>query len=148
MTTPQLPAARPPHLRDALEVRFGARVAAHLDEAAAALPPDIVTRLGRARQAALLHVRHQRQTVADTVVVAPGAAAGRAPQTQPRWQRALAWMPLLAMVLGVWAIGEYQAQRRVRAAAEIDARLLTDVLPPAAYADPGFVQFLSEGGQR
>ena len=26
--------------------------------------------------------------------------------------------------------------------AEVDAALLTDALPPAAYADPGFLQFL------
>lgn len=150
MTTPQSPlsAARPPLVREALEVRFGERVAAHLDEAAAALPPDIVARLGRARQAAVLRLRHERQAAAGTVTVGAGTAARHAPSSHPRWQRALAWVPLLAMVLGVWAIGEYQAQRRVQAAAEIDARLLTDVLPPAAYADPGFTQFLREGGQR
>ena len=30
--------------------------------------------------------------------------------------------------------------------AEVDAALLTDDLPPSAYADPGFVQFLKAGG--
>ena len=30
--------------------------------------------------------------------------------------------------------------------AEVDAALLTDDLPPAAYADPGFVQFLKTSG--
>jgi hypothetical protein len=28
------------------------------------------------------------------------------------------------------------------AAAEIDAQLLSDTLPPAAYSDPGFAEFL------
>lgn len=146
--SPLPPATRQLPAHDALEVRFGERVAAHLEGAAAELAPDVVARLGRARQAALLRLRHERQAAAGNVVVGAGAAARRAPSAEPRWQRALAWLPLVAMVLGVWAIGEYQAQRRVQAAAEIDARLLTDVLPPAAYADPGFNEFLREGGQR
>ncbi|HEY6510384.1 MAG TPA: DUF3619 family protein [Burkholderiaceae bacterium] len=32
--------------------------------------------------------------------------------------------------------------QQVRAAAEIDADILTDDLPPQAYSDPGFVEFL------
>jgi hypothetical protein len=150
MTTPSplSPATRHLPAHDALEVRFGERVAAHLDGAAAELAPDIVARLGRARQAAMLRLRHERQAATDTVVVGLGSAARSAPTSEPRWQRALAWVPLVAMVIGVWAIGEHQSQRRLRAAAEIDARLLTDVLPPAAYADPGFNEFLREGGQR
>ena len=30
--------------------------------------------------------------------------------------------------------------------AQVDAALLADDLPPSAYADPGFVQFLKLGG--
>jgi hypothetical protein len=33
-------------------------------------------------------------------------------------------------------------QEQVDAAAEIDAALLADDLPPAAYSDPGFLAFL------
>jgi hypothetical protein len=29
----------------------------------------------------------------------------------------------------------------------VDAALLTDDLPPSAYADPGFAQFLKSGGE-
>jgi len=35
-----------------------------------------------------------------------------------------------------------QNERRASEVAEVDAAILTDELPPAAYADPGFVQFL------
>jgi hypothetical protein len=31
---------------------------------------------------------------------------------------------------------------QISAAAEIDASLLADDLPPSAYSDPGFVEFL------
>ncbi len=56
--------------------------------------------------------------------------------------------PLLALVLGLVAINVIQNDKRANEIAEIDAALLTDDEPPAAYADPGFTQFLnSRAGQ-
>ena len=136
-----------PHpIDDKLQARFGQRVATHLDAAAADLPPQTALRLERARRATLLRLRHERQPAVS--LVGGGAAAVRRgpPGREPLWQRALAWLPVLAMVFGVWAIAEFQARERARMAAVVDARLLTDVLPPAAYADRGFVEFLREGG--
>jgi hypothetical protein len=43
-------------------------------------------------------------------------------------------------------IYNFQSDRRATELAEVDAALLTDELPPAAYADPGFLQFLKTGG--
>jgi len=51
-------------------------------------------------------------------------------------------LPVLALVAGFWAINAYQAEEKVQAAAEIDTALLTDDLPPDAYADVGFSEFL------
>ena len=34
------------------------------------------------------------------------------------------------------------SNEQIAAAAEIDADLLTDSVPPAAYNDPGFLEFL------
>jgi hypothetical protein len=139
-----------PHRPDeVLQARFGARVVSHLDAAAADIAPPIALRLERARRATLLRLRHERQPVQSIVGVGGGAAARRGPPgREPLWQRALAWLPVLAMIFGVWAIAEFQSRERARMAAVVDARLLTDVLPPAAYADPGFVEFLREGGAR
>jgi hypothetical protein len=137
-----------PHRPDeALQAQFGARVSAHLDEAAAGLAPQTAQRLERARRATLLRLRHERQPAVTLVGVGGAALARRGPPgREPLWQRALAWLPVLAMVVGVWAIAEFQSRERARMAAVVDARLLTDVLPPAAYADRGFVEFLREGG--
>jgi hypothetical protein len=64
------------------------------------------------------------------------------------WERVAAAAPLLALVLGLVAINVIQNEKRANEIAEIDAALLTDDLPPAAYADPGFTQFLkSRTGQ-
>jgi hypothetical protein len=46
------------------------------------------------------------------------------------------------LLAGLVTIHVVQNEYRARELAEIDAALLTDDLPPAAYADPGFVQFL------
>jgi hypothetical protein len=49
---------------------------------------------------------------------------------------------LLALVAGLIAIGVMQDELRASEVAEVDAELLTDELPPSAYVDPGFAQYL------
>ena len=49
---------------------------------------------------------------------------------------------LLILCVGLVSIQLMQNQTRVLELAEIDAALLTDDLPPAAYADAGFAQFI------
>jgi len=44
--------------------------------------------------------------------------------------------------VGSWQLAEGKRRADARAAAAVDAALLADDLPPAAYADPGFVAFL------
>lgn len=51
-------------------------------------------------------------------------------------------LPVLALVAGLWGVHAYKAAEKVQAAAEIDTALLTDDLPPDAYADPGFSEYL------
>ena len=46
------------------------------------------------------------------------------------------------MVLGLLLIQRQAEIEQVRAAAEVDAQLLADDLPPDAYSDPGFAEFL------
>lgn len=58
------------------------------------------------------------------------------------WHRWAAALPLLALATGLFVINLVQNDNRVNELAEIDAALLTDDLPPAAYADPGFAQFV------
>jgi hypothetical protein len=51
-------------------------------------------------------------------------------------------LPLLALLAGLVSIAVLQDDDRTRELAEVDAELLTDDLPPAAFTDPGFVQYL------
>jgi Protein of unknown function (DUF3619) len=51
-------------------------------------------------------------------------------------------LPLLALVVGLVTIKHFQDERRANELADIDTALLTDDLPPSAYADPVFMRFL------
>ena len=128
--------------------RFGLQVAARLSDAADELPYDISERLRAARTRALSQRRSAAQTASS--VTRSGAAATLTFGTEHLnwWDRVAAAAPLLALVLGLVAINVIQNDKRASEIAEIDAALLTDDLPPAAYADPGFTQFLkSRAGQ-
>jgi hypothetical protein len=64
------------------------------------------------------------------------------------WGRMASVLPLVALVAGLVAINVVQNEVRANELAEVDTALLTDDLPPAAYADPGFVQFLRAGNEQ
>ena len=64
------------------------------------------------------------------------------------WQPMASALPLIALVAGLVAINIIQDDDRTSELAEVDAALLTDDLPPDAYADPGFVQFLKTSHSR
>lgn len=126
--------------------QFGRRVAARLDTATADLPRDISERLRAAREQALAHRKAPALQPARPVIAAGnGQAALRGPDRIRPWQRVALALPLVALVAGLVAIQVVQDERRASEVAEVDAALLTDDLPPAAWADPGFVQFLKSG---
>jgi hypothetical protein len=137
---------------DGLEARFGVRVAALLGERARATPPDISERLRFAREQALARAKAARRqeqlaTAAAPAVVARGRAAVLA--DRPGWWVKLASaMPLAMLVLGLVAIDRAHDRAQIAAAAEVDAALLSDDLPPAAYTDPGFAEYLKTSGQQ
>jgi hypothetical protein len=56
--------------------------------------------------------------------------------------RLSALAPLLVLVAGLLFLQEWQRLEQIDAAAQIDAELLADDLPPQAYIDPGFSEFL------
>jgi len=126
---------------EVLEARFAGRVASALGEGASAAPHDISERLRFARERALARAREVRRAPV-AVGIAAGPVALLAGGPSPWWLRLATWFPLVLLVCGLVAIEEWTAQEQVLAAAEIDAVLLTDDLPPDAWADPGFREFL------
>ena len=127
--------------------RFALRVTARLTSGTEELPYDISERLRASRMQALAKRKKDPVVVRRTapVVVQAGGAAtlGRGGDEGGGWWNALiSAIPLLALVVGLVAVNMVQEEDSTKDLAEVDAALLTDDLPPAAYADPGFVQFL------
>jgi hypothetical protein len=131
---------------DALQARFALRVVASLSEQAGALPHDIGERLRVAREQAVARARQAR-------LAQPAAAQQVLVQTQGSlvlgsspslWQRLASVLPLMVLVLGLVLIQHLHEQADIQAAAEVDAALLADDLPPEAYGDPGFVAYLKQ----
>ena len=58
------------------------------------------------------------------------------------WTRIASALPLVLLAAGLVAISVLQDDNRASEVAEVDAAILTGDLPPAAYTDPGFAQFL------
>ena len=125
--------------------RFGRQVAARLAAGAQALPYDLSERLRAARVQALA----KRKRVAGLRTAAVVSASGTLTADEPMslFNRIASILPLIALVAGLFLIHTIQNERRANEVAEIDAALLTDDLPPSAYADSGFIQFLKQSGQ-
>ena len=125
--------------------QFGRRVAARLAAATLELPHDITERLRAARVQALAQRKIAALQAAGPVQVSGGQATLGGDERPGWWHRLASALPLVALVAGLVTIHVVQNDRRASELAEVDAALLTDDLPPAAYTDPGFVQFLKSG---
>jgi hypothetical protein len=121
--------------------QFGRAVASRLTEGAEGMPYETGERLRAARMRALAI---RKAPAVAPMVVGRGAAATLALGGDERswFNRIASALPLIALAAGLVLIHSIQTDRRASELAEVDAALLTDDLPPAAYADPGFVQFL------
>ena len=127
---------------DILQDRFGLKMAAYLSAGAAELPHDISERLRVARLQAVAQRKIVRLEPAFQVVGYGGSATLGWGGGVSWWARVGSVVPLIALVVGLLTINSIQNDNRAQEVAEVDAALLTDELPPAAFADPGFVQFL------
>lgn len=124
--------------------RFGRQLSARLTLGTAELPYEITERLRAARVQALAR-RKLVPALAPTVVASSGGAATLGfggDEGLSWWNRIASALPILVLAAGLVAIHVVQNDRRASEVAEVDAAILTDDLPPSAYADPGFTQFL------
>lgn len=132
------------HQQDpSLQDRFGRSVAARLSESTTALPYDISERLRAARMQALGQRRAPQTATAPQILNNGGAATlGFGDGEGSLWHRLAAIIPLLLLIAGLIAMNMLDDDFNAKELADIDAAILTDDLPPAAYTDAGFVQFL------
>jgi hypothetical protein len=133
--------------------RYALRLTARLSGAAADLPYDIAERLRAGREQALAHRRKPvsltRLAAATSGISVQGGVAtlgfggNVGGDERPGWlTRIASVLPVIALVVGLFTINMVQNELRADELAEVDTAILTDDLPPAAYTDPGFAQFL------
>jgi len=128
---------------------FGKIVAARLTASTSELPHDITERLRAARVQAVAKRRLVSAQTATEVSISGGEAVLQFGSDEEGWlNRLAALLPLLALIVGLLSIGVLQDEMRANEVAEVDAELLTDVLPPSAYTDPGFAQFIRSNHSR
>ena len=125
--------------------QFGMRVAARLDTASLEISHDIAERLRAARtRAVAARLAPQTRLATQHELVAQNGVGllHFGDEGLNLWSRLAAFFPLLALVAGLALIQNFMDDDRANELAEVDSALLTDDLPPSAYADPGFLQFL------
>jgi hypothetical protein len=127
---------------------YGRRVAARLAEGTAGLPYDVTERLRAARMQAVAQRKRVAGLRTAVAVSGSGAATLTADENFSLWQLAASVLPIVALVAGLVFIHTVQNESRANEVAEVDAALLTDDLPPSAYADPGFIQFLKQSANK
>jgi len=129
--------------REAMQARFARRVVARLSDGAGGLGGDVAERLRFGRERALERAALARKTAASAspVGVTGGGGALLGGGTG-WWLRAASVLPLVALLVGLVLIQRWQTTAQITVAAEVDAALLADDLPPTAYRDAGFVEFL------
>lgn len=150
------------------ETRFISSIRQALDESADRLPMRVTHRLEQARKAALARApewatQPARAAAAPVPVLGLATAGGpgfagnaamggwvlskrdadacdRAPCLA--WRIAAIVFPVAALVAGMIAFSELAAERGAAEVAELEAAVLADDVPIAAYADRGFGVFL------
>jgi hypothetical protein len=131
-----------------IEDLFGKRIAARLSDTGNALPHEVTQRLKAARMLALSKRNVLSPETAGTALsFGASAALHRGGERFGWWGRLAATVPLFALVVGLLAIDLVQDEYWANEIASVDTELLTDELPPAAYTDPGFAQYLRSAGR-
>ncbi len=128
--------------------QFGQRVGAALSQQAAQLPADVNERLRFARETAVARAQAARaaqvQQVRSTRTASLGhtLALNGGGSDRSRFSKWISLLPLALLIAGLLLAQRSQVHQQIEAAAEVDTALLSDQVPPAAYSDPGFAEFL------
>jgi hypothetical protein len=144
---------------DAVQTRVALQMTALMTEQAEKLPHAVRERLRFSREKAIQRARAvalaaqqslspsasvSGNDVSATLTLQPGGFGGGF--GGDLWARWGSFLPLAVLVLGLLFIQHFHQRSQISAAAEVDAALLGDDVPFAAYSDPGFVEYLKSDG--
>lgn len=129
------------------EQQFASQIRRALDESSGKLPYRVTHRLGIARESALARME-------PGVAMAESARLAAAGGTGVEWESpGRAWritgmvLPFLILIAGLVSIAAYDVTETAQELADVDAAVLTDDVPIAAYTDRGFGVFIKNNRQ-
>ena len=118
------------------EERYGFRVRQALNHGLRDIPPAAPRRLEAARH---LAPSHQKQAAPQTSLAGLGSTSFRSGTHTPYFKQFLA---VVALLLGMWISFYWHSVQYVTEIEEVDSALLTDDLPPDAFLDNDFFEWL------
>ncbi|MFL6657845.1 MAG: DUF3619 family protein [Massilia sp.] len=126
------------------DLNFAYKVRHKLNEHLDQLPSSTTDRLASARKAAMARKKPHAPVRVPQAQLAGNVGAFF---SSSFFNRMGVIVPLMALVVGLAGIYEYEEQQRIAELAELDAAVLSDELPLTAYLDKGFNAYLAERGQ-
>ncbi len=130
------------------EKQFSLQIRKALDESADRLPYKVTHRLGAASELALSRMQSMpvgfaalAPTMAGNVTSSSMNGAGAI------WRYTATLLPLLIVVVGMFAMQAWDVSAKAEELAEVDAEMLADEVPIDTYADRGFGVFLKNTKQ-
>jgi len=122
---------------------LGQALVQHLDMASKDIGHDISERLRVARRRAMLaRPEPVRLLNYRTALQTNGSTKGTPGEGLNLWRILASTLPLIGLVLGLVLVQAIQQELVESDLASVDSAILLDDLPPDAYTDPGFLQFL------
>ena len=118
------------------EERYAQRIRQALNHGLKDIPPAASRRLEAARHLAL---NRQKQEVAVLALGTVGQQGGKVWREIPHARQMLA---IVALLLGMWISFYWHSAQYVADLEEVDSALLTDDLPPDAFLDNEFFEWL------
>ena len=124
--------------------RFALRTVAYLASDTTDLSHRITERLRAARVQAIAARKIVKTHTAIEVSLQGNIASviWGSENSSRKWSGIACIVSIVVLVIGLVLIHSVQGDNRAQDLADVDVALLTDALPPAAFSDPGFVQFL------
>ena len=128
--------------QDLVQDKFGKLVAINLDQGLSELSPKAKLRLEKSRELAISKKKPEKAFAWASRMKLAGQG-GSSSNSQGKWLRGASLIaPMIALTIGLLAISQWQQDARIDDIAEVDTALLSDEVPPDAYADNGFWVFL------
>ncbi len=131
--------------KEAEDINLAYKVRHALNENLDVLPPEITNRLNSARSIALSRKKNDAPLLTFNMQSVVAGNIGTFMNRPFPWLGRIGLaLPLLAFIIGLVGIYEFEQQQHIFETAEIDAAVLSDELPLIAYLDHGFNAYLAQ----